>query len=58
MNGWSVAAVVAVAASFGGMAAVSAGYVSEPSFASPVWYLLVTAVVGYWIVFVRWARTT
>jgi hypothetical protein len=57
MDLWPVGVVAAVAVALAGMAAVSAGYVGDPSFSSPAWYLVVGAVVGYWVVFARWART-
>lgn len=57
MNLLTAAAAGAVVATFGGMAAVAGGYVGEPSLASPLWLLIVAAVVGYWVVFTRWART-
>lgn len=40
-----------------GMAAVEAGLVGEPALGNPVWLLLGGVVVGYWAVFVHWART-
>jgi hypothetical protein len=40
-----------------GMAAVEAGLVGQPVLGDPVWLLLGGLVVGYWALFVRWART-
>jgi hypothetical protein len=48
----AVAAVLAGA----GMAAVEAGLVGQPALADPVWLLLGALVVGYWGVFLHWAR--
>ncbi|ELZ65216.1 MULTISPECIES: hypothetical protein [Haloferax] len=36
--------------------AASAGFVPRPDLGAPVWYVLVALTVGYWAVFVRWAR--
>ena len=51
-------AAVGVAAALAGvgMAAVEAGLVGQPALGDPVWLLLGGLVVGYWAVFVRWAR--
>ncbi|CQR48893.1 MULTISPECIES: hypothetical protein [Haloferax] len=46
----------------GGVAALaaagvaSAGVAPSPDLGAPVWYVLVALTVGYWTVFVRWAR--
>jgi hypothetical protein len=40
-----------------GMAVVEAGLVGQPALADPVWLVLAALVVGYWGVFVHWART-
>lgn len=36
--------------------AASVGFVPRPDLGAPVWYVLVTLTVGYWAVFLRWAR--
>ncbi|WP_416840187.1 hypothetical protein [Haloferax sp. DFSO52] len=46
--------VVTVLAAAG---AVSVGFVPRPDLGAPVWYVLVAVTVGYWAVFLRWARS-
>ncbi|WP_372912288.1 hypothetical protein [Salinigranum sp.] len=53
----TVAVGVAAVLAGVGMAAVEAGLVGQPALSDPVWLLLGGLVVGYWVVFVRWART-
>ncbi len=38
------------------MLAVSTGFVSEPSPMDPVWWFLPLGVIGYWGIFIIWAR--
>jgi hypothetical protein len=38
------------------MAAVEAGLVGDPALNDPVWLALGGLVVGYWALFIRWAR--
>ncbi|WP_136589587.1 spore germination protein [Salinigranum halophilum] len=52
-----VAVGVAAALTGVGMAAVEAGLVGQPMLGDPVWLLLGGLVVGYWAVFLHWART-
>ncbi|MDX5987555.1 MULTISPECIES: hypothetical protein [Haloferax] len=35
----------------------SSGVVPSPDLGAPVWYVLVAITVGYWTVFLRWARS-
>lgn len=53
----AAAVALAAVAAFAGMAAVSAGLVPDPALDEPVWYLLVVASVGYWLVLVRLTRS-
>jgi hypothetical protein len=39
-----------------GMAAVEAGLVGQPALGDPVWLGIGGLVVGYWAVFLHWAR--
>lgn len=57
MNRPAYVAVGAALAALGGMQLVSAGLVPEAGFDEPIWYLLVAVAVGYWVVFVAWARS-
>ncbi len=50
-----VAAAVAAVAMPAVMLAVSAGFVPQPSFGSPVWWLLPVVAVGYWVAWIAWA---
>jgi hypothetical protein len=52
----SLAIGVAAALAGAGMAAAEAGLVGQPALADPVWLLIGAFVVGYWAVFVHWAR--
>jgi hypothetical protein len=52
----SLAVGVAAALAGVGMAAVEAGLVGQPALSDPVWLLFGGLVVGYWAVFIRWAR--
>ena len=56
MNRRSVAVGVAAALAGAGMAAVEAGLVGQPALGDPVWLLIGAFVVGYWAVFLHWAR--
>jgi hypothetical protein len=52
----SLAVGVAAALAGAGMAAVELGLVGQPALADPVWLALGALVVGYWAVFIHWAR--
>jgi hypothetical protein len=56
MNRRSLAVGVAAALAGVGMAAVEAGLVGNPALGDPVWLALGGLVVGYWAVFIHWAR--
>ncbi|WP_396611519.1 hypothetical protein ACH9L7_15150 [Haloferax sp. S1W] len=49
-----VSGVVAALAAAG---AASVGVVPRPELGGAVWFVLVALTVGYWAVFIRWART-
>ena len=57
MDRRTVAVGVAAVLAGVGMAAVEAGLVGNPALRDPVWLALGGLVVGYWVIFIRWART-
>ena len=57
MNRRSLAVGLAAVVAGVGMAAVEAGLVGHPTVGDPVWLAIGGLVVGYWAVFIRWARS-
>ena len=52
----SVAVGVGAAVVGAGVAAAEAGLVGQSALGNPVWLLLGAFVIGYWAVFIHWAR--